>query len=82
MCNSNSVLLRFCFSGDPDEIARVSGHANELAEWRSTPTLYLLNLVYDVTPHELVTLVITDVGVIQPTSVPMVLRVKNPEAYY
>lgn len=68
--------------GDPDEIARVSGHTNELAEWRSTPTLYLLNLVYDVTPHELVTLVITDVGVIQPTSVPMVLRVKNPEAYY
>ena len=37
----------------------------------------VLNLVYDVTPPEFVDMVITDVGMIPCTSVPVVLRVKD-----
>lgn len=40
-------------------------------------SLGLLNLVYDVTPPDFVDLVITDLGMIPCTSVPVVLRVKN-----
>ncbi|XP_053107166.1 translation initiation factor eIF-2B subunit delta isoform X1 [Hemicordylus capensis] len=50
-----------------------------LAGWQESHSLRLLNLVYDVTPLELVDLVITDLGMIPCTSVPVVLRVKNVE---
>ena len=36
--------------------------------------LKLLNLLYDVTPAEYVTLVITEVGMIPSTSVPAIVR--------
>lgn len=38
------------------------------------PNMKLLNLVFDLTPVELVTMVITEVGMIPPTSVPVILR--------
>jgi len=40
----------------------------------SNPNLSLLNLEYDTTPAEFVTVVVTEVGVLPPTSVPVVLR--------
>ena len=36
--------------------------------------LSLLNLVYDVTPPEFVTLIVTEFGLVPPTSVPVILR--------
>jgi translation initiation factor 2B subunit (eIF-2B alpha/beta/delta family) len=36
--------------------------------------LQLLNLVYDVTPSTFITMVVTEVGMIPPTSVPVILR--------
>ena len=42
-------------------------------------TLGLLNLVYDVTPPEFVDMVVTDIGMIPCTSVPVVLRVKEQQ---
>lgn len=51
----------------------------QLRSWKENSSLRLLNLVYDVTPPELVDLVITDLGMIPCTSVPVVLRVKNVE---
>lgn len=48
----------------------------QLEHWQDI-RLSLLNLVYDVTPPDFVDLVITDLGMIPCTSVPVVLRVKN-----
>lgn len=41
--------------------------------------LHLLNLVYDVTPSDLVDMAVTELGMIPCTSVPVVLRVKSTE---
>uniref|UniRef100_H9GML4 Translation initiation factor eIF2B subunit delta n=1 Tax=Anolis carolinensis TaxID=28377 RepID=H9GML4_ANOCA len=64
---------------DPDDLIETPRGRGPLCGWKESPALHLLNLVYDVTPLELVDLVITDLGVIPCTSVPVVLRVKNVE---
>uniref|UniRef100_UPI00358E0416 translation initiation factor eIF2B subunit delta n=1 Tax=Myxine glutinosa TaxID=7769 RepID=UPI00358E0416 len=64
---------------DPEELAKVSGGAPSLQGWEDDPCLNLLNLVYDITPPDFVAVVITDVGMIPCTSVPVVLRVKSEE---
>uniref|UniRef100_K7F8W7 Translation initiation factor eIF2B subunit delta n=1 Tax=Pelodiscus sinensis TaxID=13735 RepID=K7F8W7_PELSI len=63
---------------DPDDLILPRKGA-QLGGWKENTSLRLLNLVYDVTPPELVDLVITDLGMIPCTSVPVVLRVKNVE---
>ncbi|KAI9920059.1 hypothetical protein PsorP6_015818 [Peronosclerospora sorghi] len=45
-----------------------------LSDWRDLATLKLLNLVYDVTPSDYVSMVVTELGMIPPTSIPAVLR--------
>ena len=45
------------------------------------PRLRLLNLAYDVTPAEYVTMIVTEVGMLPPTSVPVVLREYRKEAF-
>lgn len=50
-----------------------------MAGWKDVKELTLLNLAYDVTPPEFVDMVITELGLIPCTSVPVVLRVT--EAY-
>jgi len=52
------------------------------AAWKDIRGFNVLNLVYDVTPPELISLVITELGMIPCTSVPVVLRVKCAESYY
>ncbi|XP_061481972.1 translation initiation factor eIF-2B subunit delta [Rhineura floridana] len=64
---------------DPDDLIGSNPGRSPLAGWQESKSLRLLNLVYDVTPLELVDLVITDLGMIPCTSVPVVLRVKNVE---
>ncbi|CAI7934846.1 translation initiation factor eIF-2B subunit delta [Podarcis lilfordi] len=64
---------------DPDDLIGGKPGRTPLANWQESKSLRLLNLVYDVTPLELVDLVITDLGMIPCTSVPVVLRVKNVE---
>ena len=71
---------------DPDELllagssaGRVGGGEGEsgggvLSGWRDVKGLKLLNLVYDLTPVEFVTMVITEVGNVPPTSVPVIVR--------
>jgi len=64
--------------GDPDDLVSVrpSSESN-LKNWRDLSKLSLLNLMYDVTPGDLVTAVITELAVLPCTSVPVVLRVKH-----
>ncbi|XP_050807649.1 translation initiation factor eIF-2B subunit delta isoform X2 [Gopherus flavomarginatus] len=64
---------------DPDDLIVPGKGGAHLRGWKENSSLRLLNLVYDVTPPELVDLVITDLGMIPCTSVPVVLRVKNVE---
>ncbi|KAJ1485612.1 hypothetical protein T484DRAFT_1792871, partial [Baffinella frigidus] len=55
--------------GDPDELLTPA-----LSDWRDVKDMKLLNLVYDLTPADLITLVITELGHLPPTSVPVVIR--------
>ncbi|XP_019952975.2 translation initiation factor eIF2B subunit delta isoform X2 [Paralichthys olivaceus] len=62
---------------DPDDLIVTRKGKTELEDWQQVDSLGLLNLVYDVTPPDFVDLVITELGMIPCTSVPVVLRVKN-----
>ncbi|XP_064652149.1 translation initiation factor eIF2B subunit delta-like [Lineus longissimus] len=64
---------------DPNDLVKTDKAKQYLSGWRDIPALNLLNLMYDVTPPELVTIVITELGKIPCTSVPVVLRVKQVE---
>lgn len=62
--------------GDPDVISKVAGRAdvNYLDNWRDKENLQLLNLIYDATPSDYVSMIITDYGMVPPTSVPVIVR--------
>ncbi|XP_023767058.1 uncharacterized protein LOC111915648 isoform X2 [Lactuca sativa] len=61
--------------GDPDVIAKVPGRRdNCLDDWASKEGLQLLNLAYDVTPADYVSMIVTEHGMIPPTSVPVIVR--------
>lgn len=72
-------IIFFLQQGDPDELVSLNRPDKEdvLTNWRDVKSLYLLNLVYDVTPSDFVDMVVTEIGMIPCTSVPVVLRVKN-----
>mmetsp|Transcript_15747 Transcript_15747/g.19989 ORF Transcript_15747/g.19989 Transcript_15747/m.19989 type:complete len:149 (-) Transcript_15747:12-458(-) len=48
-----------------------------LNEWRSVESLRLLNLLYDLTPSEFASGIITELGILPPTSVAVLLRELN-----
>jgi translation initiation factor eIF-2B subunit delta len=62
-------------AGDPDELVLKEGEKGAaLKGWKELPALKLLNLVYDLTPNQFIVMVITEVGMVPPTSVPAILR--------
>jgi translation initiation factor eIF-2B subunit delta len=66
--------------GDPNDLVQINRRqGNFLTGWKDIPCLGLLNLVYDVTSPDLVSMVITELGVIPCTSVPVVLRISRDE---
>ncbi|KAL5723541.1 hypothetical protein ACHQM5_006929 [Ranunculus cassubicifolius] len=62
--------------GDPNTIAKVQGRddVNHLDPASNNENLQLLNLMYDATPSDYVSMVITDYGMVPPTSVPVIVR--------
>ncbi|KAJ5653877.1 hypothetical protein N7490_000880 [Penicillium lividum] len=48
-----------------------------LANWKETSHLQLLNLMYDVTPAEYVDMVVTEMGSLPPSAVPIVHRMST-----
>lgn len=48
-----------------------------LKTWRDTPNLQLLNIMYDVTPAEYVDMVVTEMGSLPPSAVPVVHRMST-----
>lgn len=62
--------------GDPDAISKVRGRQeiSYLEDWANSDNLQLLNLIYDATPSDYVSMIITDYGMVPPTSVPVIVR--------
>ncbi|KAK7304201.1 hypothetical protein RJT34_15320 [Clitoria ternatea] len=62
--------------GDPEAVAMVPGRMDVkfLDNWTNQDNLQLLNLLYDVTPSDYVSAIVTDHGMIPPTSVPVIVR--------
>ncbi|KAL4867528.1 hypothetical protein BDV12DRAFT_171103 [Aspergillus spectabilis] len=52
-------------------------NGSPLANWRETPNLQLLNLMYDATPAEYVDMVVTEMGSLPPSAVPIVHRMST-----
>ena len=65
--------------GDPDDL---SSPSTSLKEWKianGNENLRLLNLLYDLTPSEFVSGIVTEMGILPPTSVAVLLREMNPQ---
>ncbi|GFP94792.1 translation initiation factor eif-2b subunit delta, partial [Phtheirospermum japonicum] len=66
--HERAQLSSICFNqlGDPDAVSRVSGRKkiNSLDGWADTENLRPLNLVYDTTPADYVSMIITDCGLV------------------
>ena len=66
--------------GDPEELILGDSQDGEIAskdplcDWRDVPSLKLLNLSYDVTHSEFVDVIVTELGNLPPSSVPVILR--------
>ncbi|CEP22473.1 unnamed protein product [Cyberlindnera jadinii] len=45
-----------------------------LKDWKTNPYLNILNIMYDLTPPEYIQKIITEVGALPPSSVPVILR--------
>ena len=62
----------------PSDSSSVATSANAVtADSAPANNITLRNLTYDVTPPDLITCVVTDMGFLPCTSVPVVLRLKN-----
>lgn len=82
--SERSQIDSFVFNeiGDPDALLLSQspthqGHRNGndlLSGWREMPALKLLNILYDVTPAECVSVVVSEHGMLPVTSIPVVLR--------
>ncbi|KAL3472875.1 IF-2B-domain-containing protein [Aspergillus californicus] len=61
---------------DPVDLA-TAATGSPLKDWRDTPNLQLLNLMYDVTPAEYVDMVVTEMGSLPPSAVSIVHRMST-----
>ncbi|GMF34830.1 unnamed protein product [Phytophthora fragariaefolia] len=73
-CTDKSRSRRRTGSGISGSASNGSSTGHILSDWRDLADLKLLNLVYDVTPIDYVSMVVTELGMIPPTSIPAVLR--------
>jgi translation initiation factor 2B subunit (eIF-2B alpha/beta/delta family) len=53
--------------------------SKQLVESEQKGTISVLNLLYDAMPIEFITLIVTEFGLIPPTSVPVILREKQDD---
>lgn len=61
-----------------NEVMQDNNSIKVLADWKEISTLKLLNIMYDVTPAKNITAIITEVGMLPCSSVPVVLREYRP----
>ncbi|KAF3384315.1 putative translation initiation factor eIF-2B subunit delta [Penicillium rolfsii] len=55
----------------PDPSASLNPSPSPLSNWKENPNLQLLNIMYDVTPAEYVDMVVTEMGSLPPSAVPI-----------
>lgn len=70
--------MHFRFLGDENILKYVDTLAEQgpLIQTRTDANLQILNLLYDVTPPDLITAVVTELAILPCTSAPVVLRIK------
>lgn len=56
-----------------------SNEVSPLKDWKNSKYVTPLNIMYDVTPPDLVTAVVTELAILPCTSVPVILRIKPTE---
>ena len=76
---SNRVQLESITQNELGNPKAISVSSEALSNWEDAPNLKLLHLLYDVTPSEFVSGIVTEVGIIPPTSVAVLLREMNPQ---
>lgn len=76
---SNRVQLEALTGNEIGNPAAVSSET--LKNWKVTDNLKLLNLVYDLTPASFVSGIVTEFGIVPPTSVAVLLREMNPQDF-
>ncbi|KAF8771750.1 Translation initiation factor eIF-2B subunit like protein [Argiope bruennichi] len=63
--------------GKPEDLIKTCLNKKEsLEDWQSLPSFQTCNILYDVTPSDLISVIITEKGLLPCSSVPVVLRVK------
>ncbi|GBN13058.1 Translation initiation factor eIF-2B subunit delta [Araneus ventricosus] len=63
--------------GKPEDLIKTCLNKSEsLEDWQSLPSFQTCNILYDVTPSDLISVIITEKGLLPCSSVPVVLRVK------
>ncbi|XP_074568574.1 uncharacterized protein LOC141825085 isoform X2 [Curcuma longa] len=75
-------LDSICFNelGDPAAILKVPMHVESYLDGcMDNDNLQVLNLNYDATPSDYVSMIITDYGMLPPTSVPVIMREYGPQ---
>jgi translation initiation factor eIF-2B subunit delta len=73
-CTDKPRSRRRASGSAPGNATSGGSSSHILSDWRDLADLKLLNLVYDVTPIDYVSMVVTELGMIPPTSIPAVLR--------
>ncbi|KAI9743166.1 MAG: hypothetical protein M1818_003461 [Claussenomyces sp. TS43310] len=82
-CTERVALDSIVFNevAPPDELLLASSIPGKtegtLAGWRETKNLQLLNLMYDVTPADYIAMIVTELGIVPPSSVPVLQRLAN-----
>lgn len=62
----------------PAEELMIQGKTSSpLSKWKDVPHLQILNLMYDLTPAEYISMVVTEYGIIPPSSVPVIIRLST-----
>lgn len=54
------------------------GNPNDLLNQQTNKFLNILNITYDLTPPEFITGVVTELGIVPCTSIPVILKIKYP----
>lgn len=75
--NYDDLLLMITFTGDSQDFFSPFKSSVKSSFDEKSTQLITLDLLYDVTPHEFVSVVITEKGVLPCISAPAVLRVRE-----
>ena len=79
--NPDDVVSAGCAMDCASDCSSSSSQQNNsiISDWRTVPNLKVMNLLYDLTPSEFVSGIVTEMGILPATSVAVLLREMNPQ---